>query len=498
VESAVTVVSRIVVVGGGVGGLAVAARLARMRHRVTLLERAPTVGGKLGRYERDGFVFDTGPSILTLPATLRDQFLKTGKPLEEVLHLQLLDVLAHYRFPDATEVDLPNTGVNGIAATFQDALGGSAAQEWQRFHARAERTWDAVRTPFVESPLHGPSTLLSLAARRPRDLALVAPWRSLRDLGRRSFRDPRMRLFLDRYATYTGSDPRRAPAVLSVIPYVEHTFRGWYVAGGMRRIADALLDRAQQRRVDVRVGAEVTAITADAGRVTGVTLADGERVPADVVVTDIDAGVVYERLLPQPHEQRRLRRATPSSSAFVLLLGVRGQLPLAHHTLLFGDDYDAELDAVFGRDALPARAPTLYVSAPPDAPAPAGHQALFVLANAPRHGHGAGAVDWDAAGVAAGYATHLLDTLAVRGLDLRDRLVFAEHRSPADLERDTASSGGSIYGTSSNGWRAAFLRPRNSAPVPGLFLVGGSAHPGGGLPMVLMSAAITAELIGRA
>jgi phytoene dehydrogenase-like protein len=169
--------------------------------------------------------------------------------------------------------------------------------------------------------------------------------------------------------------------------------------------------------------------------------------------------------------------------------------------VLFPDDYDAEFDAVFGTRG-PARAvedPTLYVSAPTDpAAAPDGHEAWFVLVNAARHGIGPGTVDWREPGLADRYAGHLLDRLARRGLDVRDRVLFAEVRSPADLEERTNAVGGAIYGTSSNGPRAAFLRPANRSPVPGLFLVGGSAHPGGGLPLVALSAQITAGLIGPA
>jgi phytoene desaturase len=492
--------SRVVVIGGGLGGLAVAARLARMRHDVTLLERSDTVGGKLGAWHHDGFTFDTGPSLVTLPATLRDLFLKTGRPLEDVLDLQPLDVLAHYRFPDGTQMDVPNDGVTGIASAFQQALGGTSGRDWQRFHARAERLWAIARGPFVESALDGPGALASLAVRRPADLWRVAPWRTLRDVGRRSFRDPRQQLFLDRYATYTGSDPRRAPAVLSVVPYVEHTFRGWHVAGGMRRIAEVTRDRAIERKVRIVCDAEVTQVSTAGGRVDGVVTADGARVDADVVVSDVDAAALYGSLLPRPDLLRSMHRSTPSLSGFVLLLGLRGRTPgLQRHTVLFGSDYDAEMDAVFGVDAHPAEDPTIYISAPPEA-APDGDEAWFVLVNAPRHSPapGTGSVDWDAPGVASAYAQRVLELLAARGLDVRDRVLFAQHRSPADLERETASPGGAIYGTSSNGWRAAFLRPRNRSPVPGLFLVGGSAHPGGGLPMVLMSAAITADIIGRA
>jgi phytoene dehydrogenase-like protein len=208
--------------------------------------------------------------------------------------------------------------------------------------------------------------------------------------------------------------------------------------------------------------------------------------------------VLYEQLLPAGPALRSVRRATPSLSAFVLLLGLRGRTSgMRQHTVLFGADYDAEMDAVFGPDAAPAADPTIYLSAPPDT-APDGHEAWFVLVNAARHGNGVGCVDWDAPGVAAAYAEHILDRLAARGMDVRHRLLFAERRTPADLGRETATPDGAIYGTSSNGWRAAFLRARNRSPVPGVFVVGGSAHPGGGLPMVLMSAAITAEMIGRA
>ena len=235
-------------------------------------------------------------------------------------------------------------------------------------------------------------------------------------------------------------------------------------------------------------------------------LADGEVVPADVVVSGADAASLYADLLPADRRTRRVRRdlhrATPSLSGFVLLLALRGRTPgLAHHTVLFPEDYDAEFDAVFGTRGppRPVADPTVYVSAPDD---PAlrpdeDSESWFVLVNAPRNDPGGG-VDWDEPGLTDRYAATVLDVLADRGLDVRDRLRWCVTRTPADLERDTGSLGGSIYGTSSNGARAAFLRPANASPVPGLFLVGGSAHPGGGLPLVLLSAEIVAGLVGTA
>jgi phytoene desaturase len=501
-------VARVVVVGAGVAGLAVSARLATLGHDVVVCEQAATWGGKLGTYQRDGFAFDTGPSLLTLPAVYRDLFVKTGQPLEESLDLVPVDPVARYRFPavdghDVTWLDLPNASRARMRVALDDALGAGAGADWDRFLDRAHDIWQLTRGPFLESPLAGGRDLLRLA-RRTGDVRTVAPWQSLRGLGEQYLRDPRLRMLLDRYATYTGSDPRRAPAALSVVPYVEQTFGAWYVPGGLRRLGAAVHERALLRGAVVRLEAAVAQVLVEGGRAAGVVLADGERVPADVVVVNADASHLYGDLLPPSvagRARRRLSRATPSLSGVVLLLALGGRTPgLAHHTVLFPADYDSEFDAVFGRDARPVQDPTVYVSAPDD---PAlrpdeDHEAWFVLVNAPRHGTGPGAVDWDEAGLASSYADRVLDVLAARGLDVRDRVLWREVRTPADLERATRSPGGAIYGTSSNGARAAFLRPANASPVPGLFLVGGSAHPGGGLPLVGLSAAIVAGLVGPA
>lgn len=497
--------ARVVVVGAGMGGMAAAARLRVKGHEVTVLESGDTHGGKLGVLARDGFAFDTGPSLFTIPAVYRDLFLKTGGALEDSVELVALEPGFDYRFPDGTRLPMPGAGAGRAAEAMGDALGGRAADDWRALLARGGRMWATTRGPFLESPLTGARDLVPLA----RDLAAVrtvAPWLTLRGLGRRTLSDWRARQVLDRYATYSGSDPRRAPAVLATIPYVEATFGAWHIAGGLRRLGDALRERLDERGVVVRLGARVTRITVSGGRVSGVTLADGEHVPADVVIANADARHVYGDLLGDAAPRaprRRLERATPSLSGFVLLLAVSGRTPgLAHNTVWFPGDYDAEFDAVFGRHPQPVADPTIYACVPDDpAMRPSDGEAWFVLVNAPRHSPGArasGTIDWDEPGLAERYADDVLQRLAARGMDLRDRVLWRELRSPADLERATAAPGGAIYGTSSNGPRAAFLRPQNAAPVPGLFLVGGSAHPGGGLPLVGMSAEIVAGLVGRA
>ncbi|MEV6816138.1 phytoene desaturase family protein [Micromonospora sp. NPDC051296] len=493
--------ARIVVVGAGVGGLAVAARLAVTGHQVTVLERAGTVGGKLGRHTRDtpagSFHFDTGPSLLTLPEVFHELFEATGAKLDEYLDLVPLDPIVRHVFPGGGPVLDSCADPAEFTARVGTALGDRAAADWQRLWRRAARVWRASEHDILRRRVDSPRDLARLAWRLG-DLAAIRPGQSLRGLGRAQLSDPRLRMLLDRYATYTGADPRRAPAALVAVPYAELAFGGWYLRGGLGTLADALLSRCLDLGVVVRTGAAVTRIDAAGGRVHGVRVAGQTApIPADVVVANVDALTVYRDLLPDP---RRLAALTDRSLAgFVLLLGVRGDSGLAHHNVFFPRDYDAEFDAVFGDPgrgvrARPAADPTVFVTVADDpAIRPTGHEAWFVLVNAARQGTAAGAVDWRRPGLAQAYADRILDVLAERGVDVRDRLVFRDVRSPADLASATGTPGGAIYGTA-----GGLLRPANRGPAHGLWLVGGSSHPGGGLPMVALSAQIVADEIGPA
>jgi phytoene desaturase len=388
--------SRVVVIGAGVGGLAAAIRLAQGGHRVVVHERAPVAGGKLGVYERDGFRFDTGPSLLTLPQVFDG--------LDLGLRPIPLDPVVRHVFPDGAVLDSsPDHQVflDRIGA----ALGPDAAADWDHFWRRAGRIWDASWRSVLQHPVT-PASLARLSWRLG-DLRAIAPGRSLRGLGRRYLRDPRLRTMLERYATYTGTDPRRAPAALAAIPYAELAFGGWYLAGGLGTLAEALTARCAALGVEIVLGSRVAAVEAASGRVSGVRLGSGERVPAEVVVSDADALDVYRDLLPDP---ARLARLTDRSLAgFVLLLGVRGDTPqLAHHTVFFPDYYDAEFDAIFGsagRRARPADDPAVFVTRAADpAVHPPGSEAWFVLVNAPRHGPAWTATDWRRPGLDDAYA----------------------------------------------------------------------------------------------
>jgi phytoene desaturase len=474
-------VSRVVIIGAGVGGLATAVRLAASGHRVTVYERAAGVGGKLGRRSAGGFRFDTGPSLITLPQVF------AGVIPE--LDLVELDPIVRHHFPDGAVLDSCRDP-HEFAARIGAAFGPAAAADWRRLWRRAGRVWDASWRHVLTVPLESPLGVGRLAWRL-RDLAAVAPGRTLRGVGRSMLGDPRLRMLLDRYATYAGADPRRAPAALVAIPYAELRYGGWYLRGGLAGIADALSARARERGVVVRLATAVTGIETAAGRVCAVTLAGGRRVPADVVVANADALHVYRDLLPAPRRLAAL--ANRSLAGFVLLLGLRGGPgDGAHHTVYFPRDYDAEFDAVFGGRI--AADPTVFVSAPADdAVRPPGTEGWFVLVNAAPQS----TVDWTLPGRADRYADRILDVLASRGADVRDRVLFRIVRTPADLRDSAGAPGGSIYGTAAHGL-TGLLRPANRGPVPGLFLVGGSVHPGGGLPMVLLSSAIVAAQVGPA
>jgi phytoene desaturase len=482
--------SRVVVIGAGVGGLATAVRLAAAGHRVTVYERAAEVGGKLGRLTAGGFRFDTGPSLVTLPQVF-------AEVLPE-LDLVELDPIVRHRFADGTVLDSCRDP-HEFAARIGVAFGPAAAADWRRLWRRAGRVWDASWRHVLTVPLESPLGVGRLAWRL-RDLAAVAPGRTLRGAGRSMLGDPRLRMLLERYATYAGADPRRAPAALIAIPYAELRFGGWYLRGGLAGIADALLARARERGVAVRLGTAVTGIETAAGRVCGVRLAGGQRVPADVVVANADALHVYRDLLPAPRRLAAL--ADRSLAGFVVLLGLRGAAgdveqsavgsSAAHHTVYFPRDYDAEFDAVFGGRI--AADPAVFVTAAADdAVRPPGTEGWFVLVNAAPQS----TVDWTVPGRADRYADRILDVLAERGADVRDRVLLRIVRTPADLRDSAGAPGGSIYGTAAHGL-TGLLRPANRGPVPGLFLVGGSVHPGGGLPMVLLSAAIVAAQVGPA
>ena len=469
--------------------MAAAIRLAAAGHGVTLIERNPVLGGKLASRTVDGFTFDTGPSLLTLPEVFDDLLAVAGTSLAGVVDLVRLDPICRYRWPGGSGFD-HRSGMDGAAAEVERMSPGQG-EAFRRYLAHGRQVWEVARRTFFAGPVESPVKL----ARRmdsPADLWRIDPLRSLDARARSLFDDPRLRQWAGRYATYSGSSPYAAPATLACIPWVEQSSGAWYVAGGLAGLARALATVAVGLGVEVRTGVEVEAVRSGVEAVRGVRLAGGETLDADVVVANVDATHLYADLLPDRAALRRVLRAPVSSSGFALLLGVDGHTEgLAHHNIAFSADQAAEFGAIFDHGRAPAD-PTVYVcasSVTDPTTAPAGGENWFVLVNVPP----ASAVDWDTE--ADRYRDHLLDVLAGHGWDLAGRLRCVEVITPVDIARRYRAWQGSIYGTSSNGRRSAFLRPANRGPRRGLYLVGGSSHPGGGLPLVALSGAIVAAMV---
>lgn len=459
--------ARIAVIGAGMGAMATAARLAVAGHQVTVYERGSTYGGSVGRYERDGFAFDTGPGLLHLPAVYRDLFVKTGKrPLEDCAELVQVDPALRHVLADGTTVTLPGGSRGGAAAVLDEAFGAGAGERWNSVLGRARDAWNATRRPLLEEPLRPDWQVLGrdpypavrgsgLLRRRPPTLAEVAG----RELGGRLGE-----LLTARVRAY-GIDPATAPASAAVLPYMEQTFGSWYVRGGMRTLATAVYERCLERKVAFVFDTPVREVLERDGRAAGLVLADGSGATADFVVCGADP--------------RQLRAPLPVGGAPARGPGVAGRT-----TLLLALRGARPADAVH-RTLVHSPGAQVTVLRPDD---PAGrpdadHEAVTV--SAPCGLEGASAPPAEA----------LLDLAARAVPGLRERLLWTHERTPADIEADTGALGGAVPPPALAGAGGAMLYPANTTALPGLFLAGGWAHPGGGLAHAGMTGALVAGLI---
>ncbi|WP_031035839.1 phytoene desaturase family protein [Streptomyces sp. NRRL F-5650] len=495
--------ARIAVIGAGTGAMAAAARLAVAGHRVVVYERGRTYGGALGRFERDGFSFDTGPGLLPLPAVWRDLFVKTGKePLESCVDLVQVDPSSRHVFADGTEVSLPNASRAGVVAALDAALGAGAGQRWGDFLVRARETWDRTRRPLLEEPLW-PNWRV-LAEREPypavphRRLLRTRRAGTLAEVGARELRDPRLAALLESHALAYGLDPRTAPANAAVLPYMEYAFGVWYVrGGGLRELARAVYERCLARRVEFRFEAEVTGIVEKDGRAAGVELADGTLEEAEFVVSGVAPGVLDRLRGGSPvRGEDEVPPQRGGASRLTVLLALRGARPrgTAHRTVVHAADRTAELDRVFGAAPGPAARPTVTVLRPDD-PAlvpDADHEAVTLRATVPALNGASGS---PTAEVYALGAEQLIDAAERAVPGLRDRLLWHEVRTPAEVAADTGVPDGAIPVPALAAAGGRLLHAANSTRTEGLFTVGGWSHPGGGLPHAGMSGALVAGLV---
>ena len=490
---------RIAVIGAGMGAMAAAARLAVAGHRVTVYERTETYGGAVRRFERDGFGFDTGPGLLTLPAVWRDLFLKTGKqPLEECVELVQVDPSSRHLFADGTEVALPNASRAGVVTALEEALGAGAGERWGDFLVRARETWDRTRRPLLEEPLWPNWSVLAQREPYPavprKRLLRTRRAVTLYEIGAWELRDPRLAALLDGYALAHGVDPGTAPASAAVLAYLEHAFGTWYVRGGIRELARAVYERCLARKVEFVFGAEVTGVLEKDGRTAGLELADGTVAEADTVV---GAGPWRLRGLVPGRELYGSKDLAPDvedrhPGRVVVCLALRGarEAGAVHRTVVHAPDAGEELP-LFGSGAVPDR-PTVRVDRPDD-PAlrpDAGHESVVLTATVAS----GTAYDWAAPGAADAFADRMV-TAAERAVPgLRERTLWREVRTPLHTERETGAVGGAVPPPSLAGPEGT-LHPSNTTALPGLFTAGGWSHPGGGLPHAGMSGALVAGLI---
>lgn len=432
--------ARVVVIGGGLAGIATAARLAKLRHQVVLCERAPELGGALRAVRASGLEWDGGAATTTLPAVLRDLFRKTGRPMERELALAPVATPRRHHFDDGTVLDLPVTGRGAQHEALTAVVGTRAAEQWASLIDRQGEVWEVLRRRALEVAFGGCDTL-SRAEQR-----LLRQRLSLHRLSRSTLGDARLRSMLGHPTVLAGSRPQDTPAYVAVEPYLERSFGVWRPEGGMAALVDVLADRLATRKVDVRLGAEVRRIEERAGRADTVILSDGTRLRADAVVAAIDARAVHALMdRPLPTAWQRLTPAVPPS---VTHLGLEPGAPdLSFETVLHGD-------------------PLLVVRG--ESP-----HTCTVLVH--------GALHEDA-----------LTALARRGIDLRPHVTTRVDRSPTEI---VAASQGSPYGLAWRGPRTAVHRAAPARPVGGVHLVGASAHPGAGVPLVGLGAAQCAEVI---
>ena len=489
------------VVGGGLGGLAAACVLAARGHRVVLFEKNAWLGGKAAVLQQDGFRFDMGPTILTVPAVLGRVFQEAGRDMRDYLDLRRLDPQWRCFFADGSVLDLQEDVPAMAAAIARYAPGNE--QGFADFMQMSAKLHEVSEKFFFWKSVEGIADTLSMKGMNLatlRDVLSLRMGTSVAGQIRKRVPDGRVAQMLDHFVQYVGSSPYSAPAVLCSIAHMQADGGVWYPMGGTGAVPAALERLAGELGVDLRPGTGVARILHDGDRVTGVRTEAGETVPLSAVVSNMDSIRTYRELIGGTVQTRFGRRwkRDPACSGVVLYLGLdRAYDHLLHHSFVFSADPAQEFDDIYNKGE-PARDPTCYVAAPARTEpgvAPPGGEALYVLVHTPflRPHH-----DWPQ--MFAPYRQVILDKLQrCAGMpDLEQRIVFERHLTPQDIHDRYRVLNGAIYGLASHGTVNGAFKPGNrSRDLKGLYLAGGAAHPGPGMPMVLMSGWIAADSLSQ-
>lgn len=484
--------SVIATIGGGIGALAASIELQSTGENTIIIEKGELIGGKMSQLVHEGFTFDLGPTVLTMPFVLCDLFQRSGRSIEDYVELREVDPTCRYHWSDGTIFNAyhrTSSFLEEVSRIFPDDL-----QAVRMFLSEISILYEATKDIFLFNRFDGFGEFLRkknlpLLPLLPRLGIATTVDRSLR----KRFRSAKLVQFFDRFATYNGSSPYRAPATLNIIPHVELAFGSWYPKGGMYSIAHGLERVAIELGVQLNMNSMVHAVVRKGDRLDGVIVND-HRIPVDGVISNVDALWTYRNLLnpagiPTP---RTIERAERSCSGFLILAAVEGVHPeLVHHNIFFSDNYPEEFREIFERKRLP-REMTIYVSISSRSDpslAPEGCENWYVLVNSPSAG-----LEHDDPEAHDLYVASIWSRLEAFGL--RPRVQWQSRLTPVDFETRSNSPGGALYGASSNSAWSAFLRPRNKASVlENLYFAGGSVHPGGGVPLAVLSGVITAGIV---
>jgi len=492
------------IIGGGLGGLSAACVLAARGHKVILFERNDWLGGKAAQLRGDGFRFDMGPTIVTIPSVLRRIFDEAGARLEDYLDLVRLDPQWRCFFDDGSTLDLAQDP--GAMAKTLDAFapGTDSGQRYREFIDYSERLNGISQRHFFYKPIGGLRDMFEWKAsfdpKMLGDVLAMRMGRSVAGTVRAFTPDPRVAQMIDHFTQYVGSSPYGSPAVLCGIAHMQTDEGVWYPVGGTRAVPEALVKLATELGVEFQTGVKIEKILSRGGEVTGVLTDSGEEIALGAVVSNCDSVRMHRELINGSAGAAfaRRRKYEPACSGVVLYLGLNKRYEhLAHHDFVFSRDPHEEFDWIY-RKGEPAPDPTCYLAATTctePGTAPSGGEALYVLVHAPylRPHH-----DWKA--MLPEYRRVILEKLKRTGQmpDIESRIVFERTLTPQDIHDRYHVLDGAIYGLASHGKFLGAFKPGNRSPdLRGLYLAGGAAHPGPGMPMVLMSGWIAADTLDR-
>lgn len=492
------------VIGAGIGGIAASIRLAVKGYAVEVYEANAYPGGKLSTFEqvtpdRGVYRFDAGPSLFTMPHLVDDLFRLAGRDPAHYFEYVRLDETCRYFWDDGTRLtawaDLERFGRE------VETVLGEPAEHLRRHLADSALKYDVTEKLFLHRSLHKLATWVNYDALRGYlHLPRLGIFSTMNGANERRFRHPKLVQLFNRYATYNGSDPYQTPATLNIIPHLEYNIGAFFPKDGMVSITNSLVRLAEELGVRFHYNTRVTEILTAGKRVVGVNVTppdgqDGQNrgVSYDLVISNMDVVSAFRKLLPNARQPERILRQPKSSSGLIFYWGIRRGFPeLDLHNIFFSADYRAEFDTLFGQHQL-ADDPTIYLNItskhkPDDAPP--GCENWFILLNAPNNT----GQDWDA--VIARARQNVIRKLShVLGVDIGALIEMEAVLDPRSIESRTSSSQGALYGNSSNNRFAAFLRHANfSHQFSNLYFVGGSVHPGGGIPLCLLSAKIAVQL----